>query len=487
MKQSSATRRTVARRLALLAWVLFIGWFCVGPWHRTWVESSVISPSPDDVNEFRWSVLESSSAIVSTGLLEASASSVNLTERLKEALGESEVKQLPLAGYGKHVFSKANLGVADSLFVKALSLRSGSSHICLVTADLLLINQVIVDGVMKRLHHRGLHLTRDQLVFSATHTHSAYGGYAGKLLDIPSVGWPKAKVLDVIIDGMADAIVAATDYYAPAELASSSRDLRCHHYVTHRIDSELPTNDWLDIIAIRNRESKAVIATVAVFSAHATCHSSHDHQVSGDYPGVLCELLERTYHAPALFMAGSVGSMRPSDFGKPRSKWSRWLGCLLALEAVDMIQHLAKYEEEVALGSAAIELKLPSAQLKVSRDWRLSPILSGILCPASGYLQAVRIGDRILLTTPADYSGELALPMRDNVPGITSIVTSFNGNYVGYILPDEHYDRATYEARTMSILGPGASHFFQTALGRLKTLVLDERPVLELADAVPSK
>ncbi|MBX9653841.1 neutral/alkaline non-lysosomal ceramidase N-terminal domain-containing protein [bacterium] len=431
--------------------------------------------------------MESSSAIISTGPLEASASSVDLTDRLKEAFGEPGIKQLPLAGYGKHVFSKSNLGVADSLFVKALSLRSGSSHICLVTADLLFINQVIVDGVMQRLHDRGLHLTRDQLVFGATHTHSAYGGYAGKLLDIPSVGWPRAKVLEVIVCGMADAIITATDHHAPAEMASASRDLRDHHYVTHRIDSKLPTNDWLDVIAIRNRETKASIATVAVFGAHATCHSSHDHRVSGDYPGVLCELLERTYHAPALFLAGSVGSMRPSDFGKPRSKWSRWLGCLLALEAVDMIQHLAEYHEDVALGSAGIELKLPSAQLKVSRDWRFSPVVSGILCPSNGYLQAVRIGDRVVLTTPSDFSGELALPMRDATPGITSIVTSFNGNYVGYILPDEHYDLETYEARTMSILGPGAARYFQTALSRLKMKVLDENGMPDLAGLTPSK
>lgn len=469
-----------------MLWIVFIGWFCIGPWHRSWVDSSFLSPSPDAINAVRWNALDQT-AHVSTGFLEANASTVELTERLRNELGEQEIRQLPLAGYGKHVFSKSNLGMTDPLYVKAVSLRSGSSHICLVTADLLLINQIIVDRVMLRLHQRGLHVTRDQLVFGATHTHSAYGGYAGKLLDIPSVGWPRAKVLEVIVNGMTDAIVSAMNSHAPAEVASSSRDLRHHHYVTNRIDSELPTNDWLDVIAIRNRETKAPIATVAFFSAHATCHSSHDHHVSGDYPGVLCELLERTYHAPALFLAGSVGSMRPSDFGKPRNKWSRWLGCLLALEAIDMIQHLTEYHEEVPLRSAGIDLKLPPAQLKVSRDWRLSPVLSGVLCPSAGYVQAVRISDRVLLTTPADFSGELALKMRTKFPGVTSIVTSFNGNYVGYILPDAHFDRETYEARTMSILGPGAARFFQTAMTQLETHVLESNSEIELTHHIPSQ
>jgi len=468
LKQSNATRRSFPRRLFVAIWIVFVAWFCIGPWHRSWIESNVLSPSSETTNGARWEVLEHSSSLVSTGFLEAGASSIDLTSRLVGELGESGVRRLPLAGYGKHVFSKSNLGVSDPLHIKVLSLRNGTTNVCLVTADLLFINHIIVDRVMRQLHRRGLPFMRDQLVFSATHTHSAYGGYAGKLLDIPSVGWPRAQVLDVIVEGMTDAIAAAATKHVPAELACSSRDLRGCGYVTHRIASDLPTNDWLDIMAIRNSETKVPIATVAVFSAHATCHSSHDHRVSADYPGVLCQLLEQTYHAPALFFAGSVGSMRPSDFGKPRSKWSRWLGCLLALEAVDMIQHMPEYRADIALGTAGIELKLPTAQLKVSRDWRISPILAGVLCPSNGYLQAVRMDNRVLLTTPSDFSGELALEMRNAMPGITSIVSSFNGDYVGYILPDSHYDRDTYEARTMSILGPHAAQFFQQAMTRLE-------------------
>ena len=280
-----------------------------------------------------------------------------------------------------------------------------------------MVNRILVARVIAQLHHRGFDIDREQLVFGASHTHSGYGGYSGKLVEILSVGWPRADVLDELVDAMSDAIAEALTHRVPAELATCAKDLSLEHLVTNRIDASLPTNDWLDLMSVRRTDTKAPLATVAIFIAHATCHSSHDHRVSADYPGVLCEWMERTFDAPCLFFAGSVGSMKPSDFGKNRSLWSRWLGCVLALDAVTALQKVDHYRSNIPLGSVGIELKLPAAQMKWSRDWRLSPLIAGSLCPTLAYFQSARIDDRMILATPCDFSGQIALSLAILFPG----------------------------------------------------------------------
>ena len=45
------------------------------------------------------------------------------------------------------------------------------------------------------------------------------------------------------------------------------------------------------------------------------------------------------------------------------------------------------------------------------------------------------------------------------------IVTSFNGDYVGYITEDEHYDHASHaEVRTMNWVGPYFGEYFSNVI-----------------------
>lgn len=56
-------------------------------------------------------------------------------------------------------------------------------------------------------------------------------------------------------------------------------------------------------------------------------------------------------------------------------------------------------------------------------------------------LQAWRIGDALWLSTPCDYSGELALELKSlaHTKALHAVVTSFNGDYVGYVVPAKYY------------------------------------------------
>ena len=103
-------------------------------------------------------------------------------------------------------------------------------------------------------------------------------------------------------------------------------------------------------------------------------------------------------------------------------------------------------------------MALPEFHIRVSDGIRLNPVLGKKLFPDVGdaYVQVARIGSLIWATSPSDFSGELALSFKNAMgkEGYKSLVTSFNGAYVGYIIPGKYYHLNEYESRLMSWFGP---------------------------------
>ncbi len=83
------------------------------------------------------------------------------------------------------------------------------------------------------------------------------------------------------------------------------------------------------------------------------------------------------------------------------------------------------------------------------------------------YLQAARIGNMVWITAPADFSGEYALQIKNSlaVKGFMANVTSFNGNYVGYIIPGKYFYLDEYESRLMGWFGPNMGEYTVDLIG----------------------
>ena len=125
----------------------------------------------------------------------------------------------------------------------------------------------------------------------------------------------------------------------------------------------------------------------------------------------------------------------------------------------------------VPLGSAAAEVGLPELNARISDGVRLRPWLAGLLLPVRDtcVIQAVRIGGTAWVSTPCDFSGELALGVKDHLRarGADAVVTSFNGGYVGYVIPRKYYHLSGYEPRTMSFHGPNVPDYFDETIRSL--------------------
>jgi hypothetical protein len=120
-------------------------------------------------------------------------------------------------------------------------------------------------------------------------------------------------------------------------------------------------------------------------------------------------------------------------------------------------------------------MDLPEFQIRVSDKLKLRPSLANRLMKNMGDInfQAARIGNLIWLTSPGDFSGELAIQLKNSGcrEEYNVLVTSFNGAYLGYILPGRYYHYNNYESRTMSWLGPYIGPYSYEMMYRMMQII----------------
>lgn len=454
-------------RTLLAGWSILLFLVLIGPWPAQLADSELFT---------RASSIEELSAVIARAPdshpptdepLRAGVRRVSLTDRFRERSTPAEQSRLHLAGYGKRAFLAGNDGIDDPLHVTALALECDGRRVVIVSADLLIVNRVLATRTVAELARREIEIRREEILFSASHTHSGYAGYTGKMIEGISVGLYDDAVVTTLVTAFADAVEGALRSTVPANLATASKELSKGEFIANRTLPGGATDDWLDLALVRRAQDDELLASVVIFSAHATCRSGRDPHVSADYPGVLARRVEESLGGTCLFLSGAVGSMAPPEMGAPRDRWHEWLGCLLADEAIRLAHSTSAGASTCQLESRGWQLPVPGPCFKISRSWRTSPFLAGLLGSSQAFVQWVRVGDMAFLAMPADFSGELALDLRDRIPGVTTVATSFNGDYVGYILPDEHFSLRTYEPRSVVVTGPQGGAHFQRALDLL--------------------
>lgn len=391
---------------------------------------------------------------------------VSLTEgRLHAGWSKQHIlpeKPMRIAGYG---IRKEFEHVHDTVWARAVVLNNGKSKSAIISLELLIFPPIVAKLVRKELLKEGYSV--DNLYFSATHTHNSIGGWADGL-----AGW--------IITGKYDPSYVAhlvnqiTTAVKGAELALEPASLAFQRYfapelVTNRLVGDKGTTDpYIRLINIQTSSNK--VAVITTFSAHAICLSPNEHSVSGDYPGRLVSILEQQGKIDfAIFCAGAVGSHAPALLYKENFAYADSM-------ASAMFNHIATestpfaYTDSVVLHSCNVPLLLREPQFKVHQNYRLKPwIFNWLFKPEGASIQILRIGNNVLVGTPCDFSGELVKPIEEHYKkkGLNLIITSFNGDYIGYITKDEYYDLNKSETFEMNWFGPHNGEYLSEVIMKL--------------------
>lgn len=346
-------------------------------------------------------------------------------------------------------------GVRAPLHARVLVIQSGQRRVGLVSLDLLGLAGEAVGG-MPAFKERIVAAAKcliaaDGVVLASTHTHSGPESLALSELykTQPFQDWVQR-----LAERIGAALAAAGQAMRPARLAagtghapglSENRRIKTSRGITVArlvrptdtvLGPEGPTDDRVLVLAFLDENDRPLAALV-----NATAHPVYEmciKQVSPDYPGELCRILEARHGgARVLFLQGAAGNINPPN---------------VSTGAGDAIRHaetLAGVVDRVFANLEPMpgnELELRWRQINLpARDLQGEPQAE----PLRAMLGAVRLGDASLVLLPGEPFVEIGLAVSAASPFPFTAVVGYAEEYIGYIPTDRAFGNRGYET------GPG--------------------------------
>lgn len=404
---------------------------------------------------------------VQEGELQAGFARVKLTPTVgasRDLPEQGEFRSLPLAGYGNRQ-GKPATGVHDDLWVKAFAFAVGGQTGVVVCADALIVPREVTELAMARITAE-TGLRREQVYFSATHTHCSLGGWGEGPVGEAFAGPFQPAVRIWFAQQLAVATALALKDVAPASMGHGG--FSAPQFIRNRLVGERGQIDpEFALLLVKRADGRS--AVLGSFGAHPTILGGGMMEFSAEYPGAWARAVEEATGGLALFAAGGVGSHSAKAPEGGLAGVDK-LGRALAAETLAQLPRIG-LTNRIRFGVLGATLELPELQARVTDEIRLRPWLAAKLLPVGRQtvLQGFRFNDAVWLSTPCDFSGELALELKAeaHARGQQLQVTSFNGDYVGYVIPAKYYHLEGYEPRTMSFFGPQLPELFMGSLRQL--------------------
>ena len=376
-------------------------------------------------------------------VLEAGWASVPLTAKVGE----------PLAGYAARE-GAPSVGEGETMWARALCLRTETSEVIFVTADILLVHHGVADAVVEICSLQGI--DPESLYFTATHTHSGPGGWGPNIIEEAVCGEYDPAIVKRLAGELADVIIEAREAVVPAEWAWLRTE--APEFLRNRTVDDGLIDPVLEAVAIRRKEDGAV-GLFAFYGAHATSVGADRMTCHADYPGVFVREVEKAGIAFAAFGSASVGSQAPDGPGEGEQR-AVAIGKGLAGKILGQLQ-TAEWKSHAAVATVRKSIPLPDFQIRMTNNIRVAQWIANGIHPTTAPIHFVRINQHRIVGLPVEFSSMLSTPLRNEAKthGLELTPTVFNGDYVGYVLPVEIYDSGAYETQ-MNFLGPGGGAWF---------------------------
>ncbi len=442
IKKISSTKKFWSAWIALFA-VIFFPIASIAPLDFTPLDQlTEVQQTYQNLNEAALNSSEGKTRIASGW------ASVNITPK-------SPIK---MAGYGSR---GPYTSVLDSLYSRAVVFDNGIKEVVIISLDLLLFPEIVKDAIQDSLSKVGF--LEDEIFLNATHTHNGFGSWEKSLAGKFIFGDYNQGNVAYMISQILKSVRLARNNKSLVKIGFGKID--AHELVANRLAGKKGKKDpFLRVISLK--KENGIKAVITSFTGHPTNMNADNWEISRDYPGVLVDELEKQNDVDfAMFCAGMVGSHSINiDIAKGHERIRR-VGELLSKKINHNLDSI-DYQWFSNLGGMDVEIKMPPSQLRISnglriRDW----LFSALLKPLQANIKVLEIGNVLLVGMPCDYSGELSinnsLDQFANAHGKQLFITSFNGNYVGYISEDGHYATCDHdEVKTMNWVGPYKGKYF---------------------------
>jgi neutral ceramidase len=392
--------------------------------------------------------------------------------------------------------------VHDELNARCLVLDDGQKRLALVVCDLLGVHRAVSDEARK-LIRESIGLPPEQVLISATHTHSACSALGQNRFQHEQ----KLDDYQQFVAGrIADGVRRAANNLRPAEIAFGTAEAPEHVFnrrwymkpgtvppnpfglidmvkmnppagSPNLLEPAGPTDPTISFLAVREPGGRP-ISVFAAYGLHYVGGVGNGH-ISADYFGMFCEELSRLLEARdqdppfvALLANGTSGDINNINFVEPRPKQEPYAQMRFVAHDVAAKVHAAmaklEYRADARLDARYREpmlkwrhptdeqlqwaAKTLAEQAKIPGKTDLSAIYAERTQRMAEYpemaavpLQVLRIGDVCLGTMPCEVFCEIGLEFKSRSPLQPAFIVSLNHGYFGYLPTPRQHRLGGYE------------------------------------------
>jgi hypothetical protein len=394
-----------------------------------------------------------------------------------------------LAGYA----ARAGLaqGVHDALHVRALVISDAAVMVCLIVCEVVCVDLELTTRIREQVA-AALDMPHDHILVAATHTHSGPVGLT-RTPALPGAVAYMGHYDTVTADTwVAVCIRAAQIAYAARQPARaivgsvSAEGVACNrNHPDGEVDTDVP---WLAFL----RTDGAVTGCIYSIACHPTVLGADNLLYSADLTGAICTQLETKWHgAIVIGLTGAAGDVstrftrRSATLaemerlaalvstrfdltgGHPLTSAgvmaARTFTRLKLKQTIDrdrLLQRQAQVQSQIA--SATSEQAIAPLQTEALGIRIALNSASGTQTDVLTEVQALRIGEVLILAFPGEMFVDYGLRIRAVCFPMPVLVAGYANDYVGYF-PTDTTDNG-YE-RVIAVVAPGAGdQLMDTAL-----------------------
>jgi LmbE family N-acetylglucosaminyl deacetylase len=335
-----------------------------------------------------------------------------------------------IAGYLMMMAPKIK-GVHDSIFARAMVLSDESTKIALVSVDCIGLLADFIDRVRDRL--LAYDFKERQVYVWATHTHAAPDtmGLWGPLIGVNGIN---KKYQFFLIEKIVEAILEAENNLEEVEvhLAKSNLEKLIENY---RIAADI--NGALKLLKFISNNK--LIGSLWTYSAQPEITTRENIDISGDYPGLVCDMIEKEFGGVSLFGLGLCGAQSPIYCEQGYEKME-----IFAKEIFSEIQKI--FPRATKLEDAPLEIRHRKVDIKLENPDFLFLFGIGIFerelkedNTAKSTISKIRIGNLHIVHIPGEpFPGLFTKILEKNTDKEVMFISNSNDS-LGYFVPLDQY------------------------------------------------
>jgi neutral ceramidase len=376
-------------------------------------------------------------------------------------------------------------GCHDPLMAKVLLLDDDNTRLAWIACDLIGLS-TRDDAALRRLVADRIGSRPEHVVVSCTHTHSGPCSmpFRGQLAQVDHDWLMRA------FDRIAITAGQLVGQLRPARIAHATTVVSGLGY--NRQDALNPIDERLLVTQLTTDRGE-IIATILNYATHPVVLGERNLEVSGDYPGFACRMIEKATGGMAMFILGSAGDVDPASYrdrGRHADSFdiAEEMGSRLATAAIDAIAGatvssnppIAIIDQPVTLGLDAPPSDDQRIRLRTELTAKRGPTDT---TPTSGQaawaqfelawldeleramredlpvprqlqarLSAVRVGELLAIAFPFEIYSQIGLAVRQQFAPRPVIIAGYSNGLIGYAPTDRAKDQGGY--------GPALSYRF---------------------------